>query len=72
MGTYNFVGSASVYQPCVSPNSAHIIMFGMNGGKTVEILKAGMPEFQSNIKAVLTLDFNATNVENCNVFDNFA
>ena len=47
-------------------------MFGMNSGKTVKILKAGTPGFTSNIEAVLTLDFDTTNVDVCNVFDNFA
>jgi hypothetical protein len=72
VGTHNFVGTAPVYQPFVSPDGARIIMFGMNGGKTVEILKAGTPGFKSNIETVLTLDFNTTNVDDYNVFDDFA
>ena len=46
-------------------------MFGMNGGKTVEIPKASTPGFKSNIETVLTLDFNTTNVDNNTVFNNF-
>lgn len=72
VGTHNFVGSAPVYQPFVSPDGKHIVMFGMNGGKTVEILKAGTSGFKSNVEDVLTLDFNTTNVDDNNVFDDFA
>lgn len=72
VGTHNFVGSAPVYQPFVSPDGKHVVMFGMNGGKTVEILKAGSPGFKSNVDAVLTLDFNTTNVADYNVFEDFA
>ena len=46
--THNVMGSAPVYQPCVSDNGVHIIMFGMNGGTTANILKVGMRRFKSN------------------------
>jgi len=72
IGQHNYVGSAPVYAPFVSPDGEHIILFGMNGGTTVEILKAGTSGFKSNIDAVLQLDFNTTNVEEYNVFDDFA
>ena len=72
VGTHNFVGSASVYQLLVSPDGARIIMFWVNVGKTVEILKAITPWFKPNIEAVFTLDFNTTNLDNSKVFDNFA
>lgn len=72
IGMHNFVGSAPVYAPFASPDGKYIVLFGMNGGKTVEILKAGTSGFKSNIDAVLTLDFNTTNVEDYNVFDDFA
>ena len=61
-----------MYQPFDSPHGARIIMFGMNGGKTVEIPKASTPGFKSNIETVLTLDFNTTNVDDYNVFNDFA
>jgi hypothetical protein len=60
-----------VYQSFVSPVGARI-MFDMNGDKTAEILKAGTSGFKSNIEVVLTIDFNTTNVDNYNVFDDFA
>ena len=47
--THNFVGYVHVDQPFVSPDGVHIIMVGMNGGKTVKILKADTPGFNSNI-----------------------
>merc|ERR1719410_349513 len=72
VGEHPFVGSAPVYQPFSSPDGEHVVMFGMNGGKTAEILKAGSAGFKSTLDAVLTLDFNTTNVEDVNVFDDFA
>jgi hypothetical protein len=59
-----------VYQSFVSPVGA-LIIFSINGGKTAEILKAGTSGFKSNIEVVLTIDFNTTNVDNYNVFDDF-
>ena len=47
-------------------------MFEMNGGKTMGVFKAGTPGYKSNIEAVLTLYFNTTNVDDYNVFDDFA
>ena len=41
VGTHQFVGSAPVYAPFSSPDGEHIILFGLNGGQTVDILKAG-------------------------------
>jgi len=42
VGTHEFVGlSAPVYAPFSSPDGKHIIMFGLDGGRRVEILKAG-------------------------------
>lgn len=72
VGTHPFVGSAPVYAPFASPDGEHVVMFGMNGGTTVEILKAGTSGFKSTVDAVLTLDFNTTNVEDHNVFEDFA
>lgn len=72
VGTHTFVGSAPVYAPFASPDGEHVVLFGMNGGKTVEILKAGTSGFKSEVESVLTLDFNTTNNEENNVFDDFA
>ena len=48
VGTHNFVEAVPVFQPCIFPDDARVIVFGMNGGKTIEICTAGTPEFQSN------------------------
>ena len=72
VGTYNFVGPVPVYQPFVSHDGSHIITFGMYGGKTAEILKAGTSGFKSTIEAMLALDFNITNVDNYTTFNDFA
>jgi len=72
VGTHAFVGSAPVYAPFSSPDGKYIVLFGLDGGKKVEILKAGASGAKSEIEHTLELDFNTTNVEDYNVFDDFA
>lgn len=72
VGTHQFSGSAPVYAPFASPDGEHIILFGLDGGKTVEILKAGANGQKSQIETILALDFNLTNVDDDNVFNDFA
>jgi len=72
VGTHAFVGSAPVYAPFSSPDGEHIILFGLDGGQTVEILKAGSSGEKSEIAHTLELDFNTTNVEDYGVFNDFA
>lgn len=72
IGTHKFVGSAPVYAPFSSPDGEHVILFGLDGGKTVEILKAGESGEQSEVEATLSLDFNTTNVDEYGVFNDFA
>jgi len=72
VGQHAFSGTAPVYAPFASPDGEHIILFGMNGGKTVDIIKAGSSGFKSTLDTVLTLDFNTTNTDDANVFDDFA
>lgn len=72
VGNHNFVGSAPVYAPFSSPDGEYIILFGIDGGQTVEILKAGESGSKSQIAHTLSLDFNATNVEEEGVFNDFA
>lgn len=72
VGTHRFVGSAPVYAPFASPDGKHIVMFGLDGGKTVEILKAGESGQKSQLEYTLSLDFNTTNVEEYQVFYDFA
>ena len=71
MDTNDFLGSTPVYQLFVSLNGAHIILFWMNDSNTFKILKSGTLGSNSNIKAVLTLDFSITNMDVYNVFDEF-
>lgn len=47
-------------------------MFGLDGGRTVEILKAGESGQKSELEFTLSLDFNTTNVEDYQVFYDFA
>ena len=57
VGTHRFVGSAPVYAPFASPDGKHIVMFGLDGGKTVEILKAGESGQKSvSINACIIVD----------------
>jgi len=72
IGTHPFQGSAPVYAPFASPDGEHIILFGMDGGKTVDILKAGSSGFKSKLEMTLKLDFNTTNVDDDEVFHDFA
>lgn len=72
VGTHNFVGDAPVHEPFSSPDGKHIVMFGLNGGRKVEILKAGASGVKSEVEHVIDLDFNYTNVEEYGVFDDFA
>jgi len=72
IGTHPFQGSAPVYAPFASPDGEHIILFGMDGGKTVDILKAGSSGFKSSLEMTLKLDFNTTNVDDDDVFHDFA
>jgi len=72
VGTHRFVGSAPVYAPFASPDGKHIVMFGLDGGRTVEILKAGESGQKSELEFTLSLDFNTTNVEDYQVFYDFA
>lgn len=72
VGTHNFVGSAPVYAPFSSPDGKYIVMFGLDGGQTVEILEAGANGEKSEVAFTLKLDFNTTNVEDYAVFRDFA
>lgn len=47
-------------------------MFGMNGGKTVDILAAGENGVTSQLAWTLNLDFNITNTEDMAVYADFA
>lgn len=48
VGTHKFVGGAAIDAPFTSPDGEHVVLFGMNGGRTVEILKAG-PNGQKSV-----------------------
>lgn len=71
VGTHGFVGTAPVYQPFASPDGKHIIMFGLDGGRTVEILKAGASGMKSTLEHTISLDFNTSNVEEYGVYSDF-
>ena len=43
VGSHAFIGRAPVDAPFASRDGEHIVIFGMNGGETVQILKAGEP-----------------------------
>ena len=69
IGQHSFVGSAPVNAPFASPDGEHIILFGMNGGKTVEILKAGSSGFKSVRTTTPELSINPTGfVDSTHVF----
>lgn len=72
VGTHSFVGEAPVYEPFSSPDGEHIILFGLDGGRTVEILKAGESGMKSEVEHVLTMDFNTSNVDEYAVYNDFA
>lgn len=72
VGTHGFVGSAPVYAPFSSPDGEYTILFGLDGGQKVDILRAGNSGEKSEIAYTLELDFNTTNVEEYGVFDDFA
>jgi len=72
VGTHSFVGSAPVYAPFSSPDGEYIIFFGLDGGRKVDLLKAGENGAKSEIAHTLELDFNTTNVEEYGVFNDFA
>jgi hypothetical protein len=40
---HEFVGSAPVYEPFISDDGEYIVLCGLDGGQTVQMLKAGLP-----------------------------
>jgi len=72
VGTHEFVGTAPTYQPFTSPDGEYIILFGLDGGKTVQMLKAGTSGEKSEVERTLSLTFNTTNVEEDSVYRDFA
>jgi len=72
VGKHSFVGNAPVATPFSSPDGEYIVLFGMNGGKLVQILKAGMNGKKSEVAYEIELDFNTTLAEDDNVYNDFA
>merc|ERR1712161_90478 len=72
VGTHPFVGTAPTYAPFTSPDGEYIILFGLDGGSTVQMLKAGTTGEKSEVSRTLSLSFNTTNVEEDSVYRDFA
>jgi len=72
VGTHPFVGTAPTYAPFTSPDGEFIILFGLDGGSTVQMLKAGTNGEKSEVSRTLSLSFNTTNVEEDSVYRDFA
>lgn len=72
VGTHKFVGTAPVYSPFASPDGEYVILFGMDGGQTVQMLKPGESGKKSEVTRSLRLNFNTSNVEESYVYNDFA
>ncbi len=72
VGTHSSAGSAAAAATFTSPDGEHIVMFGMNGGESVQILQANANGQKSSLVYDIALDFNITNVEDFPVFEDFA
>jgi len=72
VGTHKFVGTAPTYAPFTSPDGKYIILFGLDGGSTVQMLEAGASGEKSEVARTLSLEFNTTNVEEASVYRDFA
>jgi len=53
VGTHKFAGTAPVYAPIASPDGELVILFGLDGGKTVELLETGESGQKSVRNAVI-------------------
>jgi len=58
--------------PFPSPDGKYIVLIGRNGGASIRILEAGFTSEKSTVFADLELDFNTTNFEDDQVFNDFA
>jgi len=58
--------------PFPSPDGKYIVLIGRNGGTTIRILEAGLTSEKSTVFADLELNFNTTNNEDDQVFNDFA
>eukprot|EP00980_Cylindrotheca_fusiformis_P024620 scaffold12169_cov132-Cylindrotheca_fusiformis.AAC.8 len=72
VGSHSFVGSGIVSAPFASPWGDYIVLFGMNGGKTVQVLEAGENGEKSKVAFTISLDFDMTNVDDEAVYSDFA
>jgi len=69
---HQFVGAAPIDQPLVSPDGKHIVFFGIDGGRKIQILSPGANGEKSEISETIDFDFNTTLVDEEAVFDDFA
>jgi len=72
VGNHMNVGSGAADSMFTSPDGERIVMFGLNSGKTVNILKAGANGVKSTLEHEIKLDFNITNIDEINVFEDYA
>eukprot|EP00980_Cylindrotheca_fusiformis_P024622 scaffold12169_cov132-Cylindrotheca_fusiformis.AAC.10 len=72
VGNHAVVGNGPISSPFASPWGDYIVLAGMNGGKTVQVLEAGENGEKSKVAFTIDLKFNLTNVGDDVVYSDFA